>query len=115
MTTSATDRRMEVINLLQEAVNAFIASMESDTGFDSAMRRYSEQGNNELSRAFAKAWEEMYAGVKRRVALTALAQQINVPEVTEFTNAMIQAEEENKSALLTLKEQAQKLGRKTVA
>jgi Flp pilus assembly protein TadB len=68
MAASDTDRRTEVIDLLQEAVNSLIASLESGFGFDHAMYQYRQEADNELSQAFARVLEEVRSGVQRRTA-----------------------------------------------
>ena len=62
MVASDTGRRVEVANYLLEAINSLIASLESSSGFDQALYRYSQEANNELSQAFAAVLEEIRSG-----------------------------------------------------
>jgi tight adherence protein C len=110
MTGPSTDRRSEMINLLQEAINALIASIESGATFDDAIYQYSQEADNELSQAFARVEEEIRSGVRRRQAVRNMAEQIDVPEVTGFIEAIIRADEEGMSILEMMKEQVEQIG-----
>ncbi len=110
MTTSDVDKQSEMVNLLREALSALISSVESGFGFDHAMYQYSQTADNELSQAFAQVLEEVGSGTKRRVAVRDMAERMGIGEVSEFVEAIVQADEEGISILEVLKEQKERLG-----
>ena len=113
------ERHAGIIKLLGEAVDSLIDAIESGrVGFDGAVKEYAEQSDNELSRAFKEYVKAMGEATskepldERRDALLNVAERINVPEVTTFAKAMIEAQYKRISVVKTLQSQSEQLHQK---
>ena len=118
-------RRDEIVRQLSEAVDIMIESIEAGrAGFDYATKEYADQRENELSQAFREFCQAMKMGEsqpihapdaipdlrdERRVALRSLAERLQVPEVTRFTIAMIEAQDQGINVVKALQGQARQL------
>jgi tetratricopeptide (TPR) repeat protein len=95
------ERRKEIIKLLPGVLDSLTTHMvELGVGFDHAAALLVKGSDNELSRAFDGYLQEVREGIEagetvglRRRALLDVARRIDVPEVTTFVNAVIQADQ----------------------
>jgi hypothetical protein len=127
MLTSLDPHRLKLVDELREAVRELRRSLETGRlGFDYAVKEYTELYNNELSHAFQQyVWiMRLEAAVDRespqediplmqdtrRNALRAVAASLDIPEVTELTEALIRAQDRRVPFLPTLEDQAERLG-----
>jgi tight adherence protein C len=85
-------RQKEVIKALPDALDLLTICVEAGLGFDAAMSKVAEKWDNELSVAFTKTVQEMQLGKLRREALRNMANSMDVPDVTSFVAAIIQAD-----------------------
>jgi tight adherence protein C len=67
--------------------------VEAGLGFDAAMGKVYEKWDNDLSIAFGRVIQEIQLGKIRREALRDMASRMDVPDVTSFTAAIIQADQ----------------------
>jgi tight adherence protein C len=86
-------RQDEVTRALPDALDLLTICVEAGLGFDQAMLQVAEKWENELSRAFMRTVQEMQLGKLRREAMRAMAGSLDVPDVTSFTAAIIQADQ----------------------
>jgi tight adherence protein C len=86
-------RQDEVVRALPDALDLLTICVEAGLGFDAAMSKVAEKWDNELSRAFARAIQEIQLGKLRREALREMDHNLEVPDITSFVAAVIQADQ----------------------
>jgi tight adherence protein C len=86
-------RKDEILKALPDALDLLTISVEAGLGFDAAMAKVTEKWVNELSLAFTRVLVEIQMGTLRRNALRAMADRSDVPELTSFVAAIIQADQ----------------------
>ncbi len=86
-------RKHDILKALPDALDLLTISVEAGLGFDAAMVKVTEKWDNELSRAFARVNAEIRLGKLRREALRDMANRTDVPDVSNFIAAVIQADQ----------------------
>jgi tight adherence protein C len=103
------NRQDEIVKTLPDVLDLLTISVEAGLPFDGAMQRVAEKWENELSRAFARLLNEMRVGRSRKEALRDLAARMDVPDVTSFVAALIQADELGISIAKVLRIQSEQM------
>lgn len=85
-------RQDEIVKSLPDALDLLTITVEAGMGFDGAMQKVAEKWENHLSKGFSRVVQEMRLGVPRREALKNMDYSMEVPDVTTFVAAIIQAE-----------------------
>lgn len=93
LTSRIRRRNSQIRRALPDALDLLTICVEAGLGFDAAMVKVVEKWDNELSRAFARVLQEIQLGKLRREALRDMADTMDVPEVSNFVAAIIQAEQ----------------------
>ena len=78
---------------LPKVLDMLCVSVEAGLGFDQALSKLSERMSGPLVDEFALVLHEMRVGATRATALRNLAERTQVPEVSQFTRALIQADQ----------------------
>ena len=86
-------RQEEALKALPDAMDLLTICVEAGLGFDASMAKVAEKWDNELSKAFARAVQEMQLGKLRREAMKNMAYSLDVPDLTSFVAAIIQADQ----------------------
>ncbi len=102
-------RQHDVRKALPDALDLLTISVEAGLGFDAAMVKVAEKSDNELSRAFARVNAEIRVGKLRREALRDMATRIEVPDVSNFIAAIIQADQLGVSMAKVLRIQSEQM------
>ncbi len=91
---SKIQRRQDVIiKAMPDALDLLTVCVEAGLGFDQAMAKVAEKWENELSLAFERVIQEVRLGKLRREALRDMADRMDIPDMTSFVAAIIQADQ----------------------
>jgi tight adherence protein C len=106
-----TARRARVRAIEQDlplALELFATMAEAGLGFDAALARIvrAQGSDRALASEFINFQYDMLAGMSRTQALRQLARRVDVPSLSTFTSALIQAEQVGASMAETLQHQA---------
>lgn len=102
-------RQDEIVRTLPDALDLLTISVEAGLPFDGAMQRVAEKWDNELSKGFQRLLTEMQVGKSRRDALRDMSDKMDVPDVTSFVAALIQADQLGISIAKVLRIQAEQM------
>lgn len=108
--TSKIQRRQEnVLKALPDALDLMSICVEAGLGFDQAMAKVYEKWENELALAFGRVIREIQVGKTRRDSLRTMSESMDVPDLTSFVAAIIQADQLGVSISRVLKIQAEQM------
>jgi len=85
-------RQHEIQLHLPDALDFLTVSVEAGLGLEAAMAKVAEYTDDEMARAFARALTEIQLGRARAAALRLMAVRADVPDLTHFVTALVQAE-----------------------
>lgn len=109
LTSKIRTRQHDIQRALPDALDLLTISVEAGLGFDAAMAKVTEKADNELSRAFGRVSAEVRLGKIRREALRDMANRCDVPDMTNFIAAVIQADQLGVSLAKVLRIQSEQI------
>jgi len=91
---SMIDRRKQaIIKKLPDALDLMTICVDAGLTFNAAMQKVDEKWEDPLAIEFGRVIYEMQLGKSRRAALKDMSERIDVPDVTSFIAAVLQAEQ----------------------
>ena len=86
-------RQSEIVKQLPDNLDLLTICVEAGLGFDQGVAKVVEKSDNELTRAFSRYLQEVRLGKVRREALVNMSDRMEVPDVTSFVAAIVQADQ----------------------
>ena len=86
-------RQADIQRVLPDALDLLTISVEAGLGFDAALSQVARNTDGPLSEELFRMQQEMQIGKGRSEAFRALGARTNVPELSGFIAAMVQAEQ----------------------
>jgi tight adherence protein C len=102
-------RQDEIVKTLPDALDLLTISVEAGLPFDGAMQRVADKWDNEIAKGFRRVLTELRVGVSRPEALREMADRMEVPDVTQFVAALIQADQLGISIAKVLRIQSEQM------
>lgn len=102
-------RQDEIVKTLPDALDLLTISVEAGLPFDGAMQRVADKWDNEISKGFQRVLTELRVGKSRVEALRDMSERMEVPDVTSFVAALIQAEQLGISIAKVLRIQSEQM------
>lgn len=91
---SMVDRRKDaIIKKLPDALDLMTICVDAGLTFNAAMQKVDEKWDDPLANEFGRVIHEMQLGKSRRQSLRDMADRMDVPDVTSFIAAVLQADQ----------------------
>jgi tight adherence protein C len=102
-------KNLSSVIALSYALDLVTAGLEQGIGFDAALGQVYEQYDDALAQQFGRVLREIQLGKPRREALKDMADRMGVPDLTEFVEAVIRADQVGERLLEVVRTQARRL------
>jgi tight adherence protein C len=105
----ARQRQSTIIKSLPDAFDLITTCVEAGLGLDAALARVSEKVEGPFADELSRCLRDIALGKQRKDALKELGERTRVPDLMQFTNAVIQAETMGSSVGTVLRVQSDQL------
>jgi tight adherence protein C len=109
VTSRARQRQNAIIKSLPDAFDLITTCVEAGLGLDAALARVSEKVEGPFAQELSRSLRDIALGKQRKDALKELGERTQVPDLMQFTNAVIQAESMGSSVGTVLRVQSDQL------
>lgn len=105
-------RQKEITQDLPDVLDLLTVSVEAGLGFDGALAKVIDKMPGAIAYEFDNVLQEMKVGKHKREAFKDMAERVNVPDLTSFIGAIIQADQLGVSIGNVLRLQSQQMREK---
>jgi len=109
VSSRARQRQTAIIKSLPDAFDLITTCVEAGLGLDAALARVSEKVEGPFAQELSRSLRDIALGKQRKDALKELGERTQVPDLMQFTNAVIQAETMGSSVGTVLRVQSDQL------
>jgi tight adherence protein C len=109
VSSRARQRQNAIIKSLPDAFDLITTCVEAGLGLDAALSRVAEKVEGPFAFELSRSLRDIALGKQRREALKELGERTQVPDLMQFTNAVIQAETMGSSVGTVLRVQSDQL------
>jgi len=109
VSSRANQRQTAIIKSLPDAFDLITTCVEAGLGLDAALSRVSEKVEGPFAQELSRSLRDIALGRQRKDALKELGERTRVPDLMQFTNAVIQAETMGSSVGTVLRVQSDQL------
>ncbi len=109
VSSRARQRQSAIIKSLPDAFDLITTCVEAGLGLDAALARVSEKVEGPFAQELSRSLRDIALGKQRKDALKELGERTRVPDLMQFTNAVIQAETMGSSVGTVLRVQSDQL------
>lgn len=102
-------RQSAIVRGLPDMLDMLTISVEAGLGFDAALAKLVQSTTGPLAEEFGRVLQQVQAGASRKEALRAMAERVEVQELSSFTTSLVQADIFGISISKVLRTQASEL------
>ena len=102
-------RKLEIQRKLPDALDLLTVSVEAGLGFDMALTKVVEKLKGPLAEEFSRVLHEVRMGKPRRDAMKSMAARVDVPDISQFISALVQADKLGVSVANVLRVQSDQM------